>query len=112
MGKKTDWRGAKLEIEKVDESNFAQKVLQTDAPVLVDFYADWCSHCRTIAPVLDELSGEGQVRIAKVDVDKSPGLARKYQVMSIPALLLFENGEVADKRTGSVSKQEILGMVQ
>lgn len=101
-----------MEIEKVDENNFEEKVLQANDPVLVDFYADWCSHCRRIAPMLDELSGEGQVRIAKVDVDKSPGLAQRYKIMAIPALLLFQNGEVADKRTGSVSRQEILGMVQ
>ncbi|MCI8814169.1 MAG: thioredoxin [Lachnospiraceae bacterium] len=104
--------GAELEIVKVDENNFNEKVLQAKAPILVDFYADWCSHCRTISPVLDELSSEGQVRVAKVDVDQSPGLAQKYKIMAIPALLLFENGEVADKRTGGVSKQEILGMVK
>lgn len=100
-----------MEILKVNEENFEEQVLKTDAPTLVDFYADWCSHCQNISPMLDELSEKEELRIAKVNVDESPHLAQKYNVMSIPALLLFKNGEVADKKVGQVSRQEILKMM-
>ena len=100
-----------MEILKVNEDNFEKQVLQTDTPTLVDFYADWCSHCRKISPILDELSEKEQLRIAKVDVDESPRLAQKYNVISIPALLLFKNGEVSEKRVGQVSKQDVLKMM-
>lgn len=99
-----------MESVKVNEENFEEEVLQAGTPTLVDFYADWCSHCRKISPMLDELSENRQIRIAKVDVDESPQLAQKYSVMAIPALLLFKNGEVSDKRVGQVSRQDVLKM--
>ena len=94
-----------MAIVNVDENNFEEQILQAGETTLVDFYADWCSHCRTIAPLLDQLSGEKQIRIAKINVDESPRLA-------IPALLLFQDGKVTGRKTGGISKGEILEMVQ
>lgn len=101
-----------MNILNVNENNFEQEILQADTPTIVDFYADWCSHCREISPLLEELSENNQARIAKVNVDESPRLAEKYKIMAIPALLLFDNGKVSDKKVGGVSKKEILEMVQ
>lgn len=100
-----------MEILKVGDADFKEQVLQADAPTLVDFYADWCGHCREIAPLLEDLAREDQVRIAKVDVDKNPKLANGYKIMSIPALLLFKDGEVAARKIGGASRQEILEMI-
>ena len=100
-----------MEILRVGDADFKEQVLQADAPTLVDFYADWCGHCREIAPLLENLAREDQVRIAKVDVDKNPGLANGYKIMSIPALLLFKDGEVAARKIGGASRQEILEML-
>ena len=100
-----------MDILRVGNADFKEQVLQADAPTLVDFYADWCGHCREIAPLLEDLAREEQVRIVKVDVDKNPGLADVYKIMSIPALLLFKDGEVAARKVGSTSRQEILEML-
>ena len=101
-----------MAIVNVDENNFEEQILQAGETTLVDFYADWCSHCRTIAPMLDQLSGEKQIRIAKVNVDESPRLAEQYKIMAIPALLLFQDGKVTGRKTGGVTKGEILEMMQ
>lgn len=97
-----------MSILYVNESNFNEEVLQADHPVLVDFYADWCSHCRTISPLLEQLSEEKSIQIAKVNVDESPDLSKEYKIMAIPALILFEGGRATARKTGSVSKKEIL----
>lgn len=99
-----------MDIFSVNENNFKEEILQAEEPILVDFYADWCSHCKKISPVLEQLSEEKQLRIAKVNVDESPHLTRQYNIMSIPALLLFENGEPQTRQAGNVSKEEILAM--
>ena len=97
---------------KITDNNFETEVKAGSLPVLVDFYADWCGPCRGLAPILEGLAQEDQLRIAKVDVDKNPRLTDQYKVMAIPTLLLFKDGEVADRKTGGISKQEIQGMVR
>lgn len=84
-------------------SNFRREVLESDLPVIVDFYADWCGPCKQIAPAMDSLSKkwEGRVRFAKVDIDAHPEIARGYNISSIPAVLRFENGEVANWSLGA-----------
>jgi len=79
-------------------SNFRREVLESEVPVIVDFYADWCGPCKQIAPVLESLSTkwEGRVRFAQVDIDAHPEIARGYNISSIPAVLRFENGDVAN----------------
>ena len=93
------------------KDNFEQEVLQSQQPVLVDFWAAWCGPCRALAPTIDEISAEqSAVKVGKVDVDDQPELARRYRIMSIPTLLLFRNGEVQRREVGGRSKEEILEM--
>ena len=89
-------------MTELNERTFATEVLQAAQPVLVDFYATWCGPCRMLAPVLEQLAGEfaGQVKFAKVDVDRAPGLAAQYQITGVPTLLLFHNGRVVDEVVG------------
>ncbi len=87
--------------------NFQKEALESDIPVLVDFYADWCGPCKMIAPIVAELAGEyeGVFKIGKLNVDQEQDTAEKYKVMSIPTLIIFKNGEAVDKVVGLVSKQ-------
>jgi thioredoxin 1 len=88
------------------DSNFDSEVLSSDKPVLVDFWAEWCGPCRKIGPVVEELSDEynGKAKIGKVNVDENPEISMKYGIRSIPALLIFKNGEVVDQIIGAVPK--------
>jgi thioredoxin 1 len=99
-------------VQHATESNFGELVLNSDVPVLVDFYADWCGPCRMIALVLEELAREStNARIVKVNVDHSPQLAARYGIESIPSLKVFENGEVVDEQVGLVSKAQLKTML-
>jgi thioredoxin 1 len=99
-------------IEHANETNFNQLVLNSDVPVLVDFYADWCAPCKMIAPVLEQLARETTgAKIVKVNVDDNPQLATQYNVESIPYLLLFKDGQVVDQEVGVVDKSRLQQML-
>ncbi len=103
---------ARRAIEHADESDFAVKVLQSNAVVLVDFYADWCMPCRMLGPVLEELAREApDVRIVKVNVDENPGLAIRYRVTSIPYLLVFRDGKPVAQHVGLADKATLRALL-
>jgi thioredoxin 1 len=100
---------AAANIVALTDGNFSQEVLKSPTPVVVDFWAEWCGPCKMIAPVLDELAGEynGKVKIGKVNIDEHQQLAINYGINSIPTLLFFKNGQVADQVVGMKSKRDL-----
>jgi thioredoxin 1 len=102
----------KASIEHANGATFEQLVLQSDVPVLVDFYADWCGPCQRLAPVLEEFAREnGDVKVVKVNVDHDGDLAADYNISAIPALLVFKNGKVAAQTAGLANKNMLQTLV-
>lgn len=101
-----------LEINLTNK-NFEEEVLKSEIPVLVDFFATWCGPCKMIAPVISEIAenNKGKVKVGKVNVDEENELAMKYQISSIPTLVLFKEGKIAKTKVGLSSKSEIEDMI-
>ncbi|MGB3771591.1 MAG: thioredoxin [Rhodococcus sp. (in: high G+C Gram-positive bacteria)] len=94
----------------INDDTFAAEVLQSDKPVLVDFWATWCGPCKMVAPVLEEIAGEhaDKLTVAKLDIDANPQAARDFKVMSIPTMILFQNGEPVKTIVGAKGKAALL----
>ena len=97
------------QVKHVDDQTFESEVLQSDVPVLVDFYATWCGPCKSLEPIVKELAADyaGRAKIVKVDIDKAPGTASSHGIMAVPTLILFKGGAEAQKMTGFKPKPEL-----
>ncbi len=98
---------------QINSADWQEKVLDSDKPVLIDFFATWCGPCKMMAPVIDEVAAEqaGQVDVYKIDIDENPDIAQKYGIMSIPTFIVFKNGEPAAQTLGARPKEQILAML-
>ncbi|HML67801.1 Thioredoxin 1 [bioreactor metagenome] len=102
-----------MAVVNITNANFKEEVLDSDKKVLVDFWAPWCGPCRMVSPIVDEIAEENSaIKVAKINIDEQPQLAAQYGVMSIPTLIVFENGDVADKAVGARNKSFILQMLE
>ncbi|MFA7543148.1 MAG: thioredoxin [Candidatus Cloacimonadaceae bacterium] len=103
-----------MAILEVKTSTFEAEVLNSEIPVLVDFWAPWCGPCKALSPIVEKVANEleGKIKVAKVNIDESQEIAGKYSIMSIPTLLFFVNGAVAEQLVGLVQKNKILDKIQ
>ena len=102
-----------MSIINVNLDNFENEVLNSDKPVLLDFWAIWCGPCMMIAPILHEIAEENpDIKVAKINVDENPQLAAKFGIISIPTLIVIKNGEIVKKSEGLIPKEQILALLQ
>ena len=101
-----------MSVIKISKENFASEVLNSNKPVLLDFYADWCAPCRMVGPIVSEIANERRdVKVGKINVDEQPELAAQFQVMSIPMLAVIKNGKLKNQVVGYMSKKQIEEML-
>ena len=102
-----------MSVLHITKENFVNEVLNSDCPVLVDFWASWCGPCRMVSPLVDEIAAEHpEIKVGKINVDEQPELASQFQVMSIPTLMVVKNGQVTQRTVGARPKNQILALVQ
>ena len=103
-----------MEAVYCNAGDFENEVLKSDIPVLVDFYAEWCGPCKMLAPVIDEIAGEleGTVKVGKINIDEAQEIAAKFNIMSIPNVILFKNGQPADQIVGVMPKDQLLEKIR
>ena len=96
----------------INDINFQREVMNSDKPVLLDFWAPWCGPCRVVLPIVEEIAGErSDVKVGKINVDEQPGLAKQFGVMSIPTLVVMKDGKIVNQATGARPKASILSML-
>ena len=101
-----------MTVIKINKENFASEVLNSNKPVLLDFYADWCGPCRMVGPIVSDIANErSDVKVGKINVDEQPELAAQFQVMSIPMLAVIKNGKLENQVVGYRSKEQIEAML-
>lgn len=103
-----------MSIVTLKKDNFEEEVMKSDVPVLIDFWASWCGPCGMLSPIVDEVAEEleGQVKVAKINVDEEQDLAQSFNIMSIPTLVVIKNGKVEKTSVGVISKSQIIEMVK
>ena len=101
-----------MKVLHINKDNFHKEVLNSEKPVLLDFFASWCGPCRMVSPILDEIAEEREdIKVCKVDIDEQPELASRYRVMSVPTLMVLKDGNIIDQSIGAKPKHQILAMV-
>ncbi len=101
-----------MSVIKINKDNFQSEVLQSDKPVLLDFYADWCGPCRMVAPIMEEIAEErADVKVGKINVDEEPELATSFKVSSIPLIVAVKDGEIVNRAVGARPKSDILALL-
>ncbi|WP_178042853.1 thioredoxin [Frisingicoccus sp.] len=100
-----------MAVIELTQENYQKEVIESDKPVLIDFFATWCGPCKMVSPVVDEIANERpDIKVCKLDVDRNLDLARTFQVMSVPTLVAMKNGEIVNKIIGAMPKAQILKM--
>lgn len=102
-----------MEVIKLNSQNFQEEVLKADKKVLVDFYADWCGPCKMMSPIIDEIANEfsDKIKVCKINVDEAPDIAVEYGIVSIPTLIIFENGYAINTTVGLISRGELIDLI-
>lgn len=101
-----------MKVLHINKDNFHNEVLNSDKPVLLDFFASWCGPCRMVGPILDEIAEEREdIKVCKVNIDEQPELAHRYRVMTIPTLMVLKDGQIVEQSVGARPKHQILAMV-
>jgi len=101
-----------MKVLHINKDNFHKEVLNSEKPVLLDFFASWCGPCKMVAPILDEIAEEREdIKVCKVDIDQQPELASRYRIMSVPTLMVLKNGQIVEQALGARPKHQILAMV-
>ena len=101
-----------MSVINIKKNNFQNEVLNSEMPVLLDFWAPWCGPCRMVSPIVDEIAAErGDIKVGKINVDEQPELAAQFGVMSIPTLVVMKNGKIVNQVTGARPKAQILAML-
>ena len=102
-----------MSVIKITKDNYRQEVLQSDKPVLLDFWASWCGPCRMVSPIVDEIAQErGDIKVGKINVDEEPELASQFRIMSIPTLVVMKDGKVVNQAVGVRPKEQILDLLK
>ena len=101
-----------MKVLHINKDNFHKEVMNSDKPVLLDFFASWCGPCRMVGPILDEIAEEREdIKVCKVDIDEQPELASRFRVMSVPTLMVMREGKIVEQSIGAKPKHQILAMV-